>query len=70
MDDGVDLLFCNEQEALMLPTQKILILQLKSKIKEQHIHHQGANGAVVVIQLNNSMLLRSSYPCRRYQRCW
>ena len=29
LDDGVDLLFCNEQESLMLPIQKILMMPLQ-----------------------------------------
>lgn len=50
MDDGVDLLFCNEQEALMFTNTESLTAAIEAlKINNQHIViTQGANGATIV----------------------
>lgn len=50
MDDGVDLLFCNEQEALMFTNTETLDAAIEAlKSNNQHIViTQGANGAVII----------------------
>ena len=50
LDDGVDLLFCNEQEALMFSNTETLDAAIEVlKSKNQHIViTQGANGAVII----------------------
>lgn len=50
LDDGVDLLFCNEQEALMFSNTQTLDAAIEVlKSKNQHIViTQGANGAVII----------------------
>ena len=50
LDDGVDLLFCNEQEALMFSNTETLGAAIEVlKSKNQHIViTQGANGAVII----------------------
>lgn len=50
LDDGVDLLFCNEQEALMFSNTETLDAAVNVlKSKNQHIViTQGANGAVII----------------------
>lgn len=50
LDDGVDLLFCNEQEALMFSNTQTLNAAIEVlKSKNQHIViTQGANGAVII----------------------
>ena len=50
LDDGVDLLFCNEQEALMFTNTENLDAAIEIlKLKNQHIViTQGANGAVII----------------------
>ena len=51
LDDGVDLLFCNEQEALMFTNTENLDDAIAAlKLNNQHIViTQGANGAVIII---------------------
>lgn len=50
LDDGVDLLFCNEQEALMFTNTEHLDAAIEIlKLKNQHIViTQGAKGAVII----------------------
>ena len=50
LDDGVDLLFCNEQEALMFTNTENLDDAIAAlKLNNQHIViTQGANGAVII----------------------
>lgn len=50
LDDGVDLLFCNEQEALMFTNTDNLDAAIEAlKVNNQHIViTQGANGAMII----------------------